>query len=612
MPLTDAGWAAATIDIIDRFKAGTISKAQAETELAAATNDWPTRTLSSADLGSRILALLAVAADVKGPETNTADHVPQWDGANSKLLKNGRPIGAGSAESLLDRAAGDGRYRQQSTALTISDTTGLQGALDAKAPLANPVFTGNIRLSGTGDRFVDAIDLSSSNRRGLNFTDNATVTMSIYAGGNTTLGANTEAANRMFFRTSGGGGIEKWIFHSAGVGDLLEIAAGSVTNGYVRAFGRLQVDGNAGFNNTNPETKVDILGPSGDQIRLRTAGSEHYRIGRNSGNGLLEFYGSQSGFTGYVFGGVDGTRVTIGSSGHIVPGADNTQNFGSGSLRWATIYAGSGTINTSDERYKVIRAGGDLAEAEYLAWSNVRAIVYRDADSVAVKGDAARLHIGYSWQAIDAAFTAQGLNAREYGLWCEDPVLAPVEKTRTATREAKDADGVPLTTVEPVLDENGEPVFETVQATEEVEQPFEEVRLIDGAPVLVKGTRTVQQPVFDSVQVKDEAGQLLFVTVQATDPETGEPLFEADSETDEPIPVMVAAPRMAPVPRMVSQAKTQTVPVMEEYEETYTEMEPTGETRGALRYQECAVLEAAWLRRELERVAARVAILEGG
>lgn len=414
-------------------------------------------------------------------------------------------------------------------------------------------------------------------------------------------------------------------------------------------------------------------------------------------------------------------RVTVEASGHVTPGADNTQNFGSGSLRWNTIYAGSGTINTSDERYKVIREGGDLTEAEFAAWSDVRAIVYRDKYSFDRKGDAARLHVGYSWQAIQAAFDAQGLDPAKYGLWCEDELSAPVTKTRTAQRQIEGQ-----TEIIPVLDEAGEPVFEQVQATEEVEQPFEEVRIVDGAPVLVKGTRTTQQPLFDSVQIKDEDGEPLFETVQerdaetgellfdtnpaldddgepildkvqATDSETGELLFDSevltdrvpateevkypfeevqiikgapvlvkgvrttqqplydsaqvvdeagelvfdtDPETDEPTPRMMTvprmvdvsrivetprmvevprmiqtprmgpAPRMASVPRMVSKAKTETVPVMEDYEETYTEMEPTGETRGALRYQECAVLEAAWLRRELAQVIARVAVLE--
>ena len=38
--------------------------------------------------------------DVSGPETNNADYIPQWDGANSKLLKNGLLVPAGGLAGL--------------------------------------------------------------------------------------------------------------------------------------------------------------------------------------------------------------------------------------------------------------------------------------------------------------------------------------------------------------------------------------------------------------------------------------------------------------------------------------------------------------------------------
>jgi hypothetical protein len=372
--------------------------------------------------------------------------------------------------------------------------------------------------------------------------------------------------------------------------------SGTLANKRASVLNALHVlqGGNVGIGTTSPANiggyvSLALDDTTGSFADFREAGVTRLRIGGDNGTAFI------NGSTGVLrLLTSDIERMRIDGSGHLTPGADNTQNFGSGSLRWATIFAGTGTINTSDERYKVLREGGDLSDAEHRAWSAVRAIVYRDKDSFERKGDAARLHIGYSWQSIQAAFEAEGLDPARYGLWCEDALEAPVEKTRTATRPVEGQ-----TETVPVLDDDGQPVFEQVQETEEVEQTFEEVRMIDGAPVLVKGVRTVAQPVFDSVQIRDEDGELIFDTPQPVeDPETGE-LVEGD-----PIP------RMAPVPRMISRAKTETVPVMEEYEQTYTEMEPTGETRGALRYSQCSVIEAAWLRRELASLTARVSALE--
>ena len=357
---------------------------------------------------------------------------------------------------------------------------------------------------------------------------------------------------------------------------------------------RIDSSGNVGIGTSSIDANLHVRSASATNSTLRLTRGSALDYGLNltavyaDGNVYIDSIGDASGVLMKFRMRTLGTPVevmTLAGTGHVTPGADNTQNFGSGSLRWATIFAGTGTINTSDERYKVLREGGDLSDAEHRAWSAVRAIVYRDLDSFERKGDAARLHIGYSWQSIQAAFEAEGLDPARYGLWCEDALEAPVEKTRTATRPVEGQ-----TETIPVLDDDGQPVFEQVQETEEVEQTFEEVQIIAGAPVLVKGVRTVVQPVFDSVQIRDEGGELVFTD---PDPETGDPV-----------------PRMAPVPRMISRAKTETVPVMEEVEETYTEMEPTGQTRGALRYSQCSVIEAAWLRRELASLTARIAALE--
>ncbi len=502
--------------------------------------------------------------------------------------------------------------------------------LDLAASGAVAAHLGGILVGANGTDIVSATGILSLQATGANymgFNTNSLERMRIAANGNVGIGTSDPGGKLDIF----GGGLTTKLQHalsiSAGLtaGRLvnpgsgvlsavhsyydtgyLELSQGS-TSGYVsgvvisarssadlvslwtRSAERMRVDGsgNVGIGTSSPTatfgTTVHINGSAGASSRY-TGTSVTGVVGVFDPSNVM-IVGTLNN-NPLTLNTNDAVRMTIASpSGHVTPGADNTQNFGSGSLRWATIFAGTGTINTSDERYKVLREGGDLSDAEHRAWSAVRAIVYRDKDSFERKGDAARLHIGYSWQSIQAAFEAEGLDPARYGLWCEDALEAPVEKTRTASRPVEGQ-----TETVPVLDDEGQPVFEQVQETEEVEQPFEEVRMIDGAPVLVKGVRTVAQPVFDSVQIRDEDGQLIFTD---PDPETGEPI-----------------PRMAPVPRMISRAKTETVAVMEEYEQTFTEMEPTGETRGALRYNQCSVIEAAWLRRELASVTARVAALE--
>ncbi|NBB65310.1 hypothetical protein GVN18_39285 [Pseudomonas sp. ODNR1LW] len=74
MALTDAQWSAALADIMARLAAGDITESTAATELTTATTDWPTRSLSNADLLQKISAtLLRFNATVYSPELPNDD-----------------------------------------------------------------------------------------------------------------------------------------------------------------------------------------------------------------------------------------------------------------------------------------------------------------------------------------------------------------------------------------------------------------------------------------------------------------------------------------------------------------------------------------------------------
>jgi hypothetical protein len=82
---------------------------------------------------------------------------------------------------------------------------------------------------------------------------------------------------------------------------------------------RIDGSGNLGIGTTTPAAKLVIDGgTSTDQMRIGN-GSNYYSIGRESATtGFLNFYGSQTGANGYVFGGINGERMRIDSSGNLL------------------------------------------------------------------------------------------------------------------------------------------------------------------------------------------------------------------------------------------------------------------------------------------------------
>lgn len=125
--------------------------------------------------------------------------------------------------------------------------------------------------------------------------------------------------------------------------------------------------------------------------------------------------------------GYESNRLNIGIEGStwsyrassFSPNTDNAYSVGTASNRASEIFAGTGTINTSDQRVKssVASASDTLLDAV----GSVPIHTFQFTDAVEKKGsDAARFHAGVIAQEVASAFQSKGLDATRYGLFCYD------------------------------------------------------------------------------------------------------------------------------------------------------------------------------------------------
>jgi hypothetical protein len=293
----------------------------------------------------------------------------------------------------------------------------------------------------------------------------------------------------------------------------------------------------------------------GHSIVYRDKNSNSLVIDGRSANSNVRIQSAGEGSVIFNAAGVD--RVLVNPSGQVVPLADNAQSMGNASNRWSVVYAGSGSINTSDARLKTpIEA---LSVAELAAAQQLAAEVgtFRFLESVAEKGDAARMHIGLTVQRAIEIMEGEGLNPFAYGFVCHDQWDDQVREVET---DADDPEGV-AREVE-------------VQRTAPRLVERRKVEVIDGRPVLVTTTEEVDTPVFEALEVTDEAGCVVMIPDQ--------PATEAvlDEEGNERRPAMEATWK----------PMTHQVPVMETVTRYYKTVidQPAGD-RYSFRYDELAM-----------------------
>jgi len=292
---------------------------------------------------------------------------------------------------------------------------------------------------GTSSPSAD-LDVASSNATiHLTDTDDTTYAEIRNNGGTFTIASDEGAAatnSSINFRVDGS---EAMRLDASGNLLVGKTSASSGTQGILLEGGTGQVVATA---TSNFALYANRLSTDGELARFQKDGSTVGNIGSNNGRIYVA-----STSTGIRFAGND-IWPTNGSG----TGVDNAKDVGSSTYRWDDIYATNGTIQTSDRNEKQDIA--ELSDAEQRVAVAAKGLMrkFRWKDKVAEKGDEARTHFGIIAQDLQAAFSAEGLDAGDYAMfisttWWEHDVEVPAVEA-----------------VAEVLDEEGNVVTEAVEA----------------------------------------------------------------------------------------------------------------------------------------------------
>jgi hypothetical protein len=219
------------------------------------------------------------------------------------------------------------------------------------------------------------------------------------------LTANTSATNNtavgyLAGYTNSTGATNTYVGYRAGV---------SATGSYNTFVGSGATDG-AGAAITSGAKNTILGGFNGNQdgVDIRTL---DYNAIISDGNGFPYLNLNQA----------SGTARRLSFDGaEFFPATDNAISCGYPSFRWSVVYAVTGTIQTSDKNLKQDIA--ELDDTEKRVAIAIKSLIkkYRFKESVAEKGDNARIHVCAIAQEVASAFEAEGLDPTRYGLFCSN------------------------------------------------------------------------------------------------------------------------------------------------------------------------------------------------
>ena len=265
------------------------------------------------------------------------------------------------------------------------------------------------------------------------------------------------------------------------VGKTTIAGAFNTVGSEIRASGLVQstVDGSKCID-------LNRLSSDGDILGFSKAGTSVGSIGTYNGDIYIgTTNGSYQSYLAFAYGG--NSIIPATSSGTV---NDNALNLGHNNSRFNDIWATNGTIQTSDRNEKQDILAITTAESNVATACKGLLRSFKWKDSVAKKGDDARIHFGIIAQDLQDAFTAEGLDAGRYAMfisstWWETQTEVPAVEAEdavyedvvvTPAQEAGFREVTPSVQAEPAYyDVDGNVIKPAVEASEAVHEATEAV-----------------------------------------------------------------------------------------------------------------------------------------
>ena len=183
---------------------------------------------------------------------------------------------------------------------------------------------------------------------------------------------------------------------------------------------------------------------------MNAAGDDRFSVGFvSSGDDMTLGDDTGTGNFTSVAAGTGGLYLVVGAASRFQatdstfrPVADDAYSLGDASYRFSEVFAGTGTINTSDAREKTFLTIEDAEKAAALEIkANLRKFKFNDA--IEKKGESsARIHFGASAQQVGEILTKHGLTPEDYAFYCYDEWEERQDKEGNVVLEAGNRYGI--------------------------------------------------------------------------------------------------------------------------------------------------------------------------